>query len=92
MEFFNKDIVDYVLFMIILLHLDSKNPLSVENFLARVTISGNKEFEEKNIELLKLLKSVSGYERILLTSNREIRNFPVNKFLLSLDSMFLRFN
>lgn len=78
--------------MIILIHLDREKPILVENFLARIAIYGNKEFEENNIKLLKLLKSVSGYERILLTSNREIRNLPVNKFLLSLDSMLLRFN
>lgn len=80
--------------MIILLRLTKDNTILLENLLetliAKIKGIKGKEIEKSQLELLKSLKSVSTYERILLMTNDEIRNVPFNKFLLSLDSVILR--
>lgn len=81
--------------MIILLGNTSGTSLLIkdkmEDFLSLIENSENTDLK-KNRELLKILKSVSRNERLLLLSDSEIRNFPINKLILSLDDVLLGFN
>lgn len=68
-----------------------EHPLLVGNFLSKISPT-TEELGKGDTELVKMLKSVSNCEKILLTSNDETKNFPINRFLLYLDDVFLRFD
>jgi hypothetical protein len=81
--------------MLILLRFDDSNSyLLLDNIFSKLRVyqKQKKKIKESELDLIQVLEPFRLYERSLLISDDEVMDRPFNKFLLFLDSVFLKFD